>query len=95
MDKDSSLLLLRWITLAGSLLIPSFHGSPSANPVQPPPSTAPTSETLGPTKHPGTPIFTISSLMGKQPLGLATPLADLSINPLVSRFQFPAHFITL
>ncbi|MEQ2231102.1 hypothetical protein ILYODFUR_035988 [Ilyodon furcidens] len=72
--RPPSLLLLRWITPAGSLLIPSFLGSPSTNPVHPPPSTAPTSETLGPTKHPGTPVFTISCLKGKQPLGLSTPL---------------------
>ncbi|MED6257560.1 hypothetical protein ATANTOWER_026817 [Ataeniobius toweri] len=78
MNKDSSLLLLRWITPAGSLLIPSFLGSPSTNPVHPPPSTAPTSETLGPTKHPGTPVFTISCLTGKQPLGLSTPLWRIS-----------------
>ncbi|MEQ2299323.1 hypothetical protein AMECASPLE_014033 [Ameca splendens] len=32
------------------------------NPVHPPPSTAPTSETLGPANHPGTPVFTILSV---------------------------------
>ncbi|MEQ2283729.1 hypothetical protein AMECASPLE_014574 [Ameca splendens] len=67
MNKDSSLLLLRWITPAGSL-IPSFLGSPSVNPAHPPPSTAPTSETPGPTKHPGTPVFTISCLTAGIPV---------------------------
>ncbi|MED6280923.1 hypothetical protein CHARACLAT_016013 [Characodon lateralis] len=66
------------------------------NPVHPPPPTAPTSETLGPANHPGTPVFTILGLTGKQPFGLSTPpVADLPIYPLVSRFQFPAHFLTL
>ncbi|MEQ2305245.1 hypothetical protein AMECASPLE_035796 [Ameca splendens] len=66
------------------------------NPVHPPPSTAPTSETLGPANHPGTPVFTILSLTGKQPFGLSTPLWQIfPIYPLVSQFQFPAHFLTL
>ncbi|MEQ2297520.1 hypothetical protein AMECASPLE_035509 [Ameca splendens] len=73
MNKDSSL-----ITPAGSLLISSLLGSPSMNPVHPPPSTAPTSETLGPANHPGTPVFTILSLTGKQPFGLSTPLWRIS-----------------
>ncbi|MEQ2302818.1 hypothetical protein AMECASPLE_010621 [Ameca splendens] len=80
MNKDSSLLLLHWITPAGSLLIPSFLGSPSMNPVHAPPSTAPTSETLGPTKHPGTPVFTISCLTGKQSLRLSTPIWRISLS---------------
>ncbi|MED6234441.1 hypothetical protein ATANTOWER_030133, partial [Ataeniobius toweri] len=63
---------------AGSLLISSLLGSPSMNPVHPPPSTAPTSETLGPANHPGTPVFTILSLTGKQPFGLSTPLWRIS-----------------
>ncbi|MEQ2250454.1 hypothetical protein ILYODFUR_001042, partial [Ilyodon furcidens] len=48
MNKDSSLLLLHWIKSTSSLLVPSFLGPPSANPVHPPLSTAPTSDTLGP-----------------------------------------------
>ncbi|MED6250282.1 hypothetical protein ATANTOWER_028451 [Ataeniobius toweri] len=48
MNQDSSLLLPHWIKPAGSLLIPSFCGSPSVNPVHPPSSIAPTTETLGP-----------------------------------------------
>ncbi|MEQ2308861.1 hypothetical protein AMECASPLE_032665 [Ameca splendens] len=48
MNQDSSLLFPHWIKPAGSLLIPSFHGYPSVNPVHPPPSIAPTTETLGP-----------------------------------------------
>ncbi|MED6282058.1 hypothetical protein CHARACLAT_028047 [Characodon lateralis] len=67
-------------SLDHSFLIPSFLGSPSTNPVHPPPSTAPTSETLGPTKHPGTPVFTISCLTSKQPLGLSTPLNPVRQN---------------
>ncbi|MED6267635.1 hypothetical protein CHARACLAT_014214 [Characodon lateralis] len=78
MNKDSSLSLLRLIIPAGSLLISSLLGSPSVNPVHPPPSTASTSETLGPANHPGTPVFTILSLTGKQPFGLSTPLWQIS-----------------
>ncbi|MEQ2234461.1 hypothetical protein ILYODFUR_032047 [Ilyodon furcidens] len=48
MNQDSSLLFPHWIKPAGSLLIPSFHGSTSVNPVHPPPPIAPTTETLGP-----------------------------------------------
>ncbi|MEQ2237939.1 hypothetical protein ILYODFUR_028329 [Ilyodon furcidens] len=48
MNQDSSLQLPHWIIPAGSLLIPSFRGSPSVNPVHPPSSIAPTTETLGP-----------------------------------------------
>ncbi|MED6246837.1 hypothetical protein ATANTOWER_024519 [Ataeniobius toweri] len=48
MNQDSSLLFPHWIKPAGSLLIPSFCGSPSENPVHPPPSIAPATETLGP-----------------------------------------------
>ncbi|MEQ2254003.1 hypothetical protein ILYODFUR_038434, partial [Ilyodon furcidens] len=48
MNQDSSLQLPHWIIPAGSLLIPSFRGSPSANPVHSPSSIAPTTETLGP-----------------------------------------------
>ncbi|MEQ2287344.1 hypothetical protein AMECASPLE_011444 [Ameca splendens] len=65
------------------------------NPVHPPPSTAPTSVTPGPTNHPGTLLPTITGLTGKQPLGLPAPPSGGSINPLVSRFQFPAHFTAL
>ncbi|MEQ2230699.1 hypothetical protein ILYODFUR_032109, partial [Ilyodon furcidens] len=48
MNQDSSLLFPHWIKPAGSLLIPSLHGSTSVNPVLPPPPIAPTTETLGP-----------------------------------------------
>ncbi|MEQ2293991.1 hypothetical protein AMECASPLE_039265, partial [Ameca splendens] len=48
MNQDSSLLFPHWIKPAGILLIPSFRGCPSVNPVHPPPSIAPTTETLGP-----------------------------------------------
>ncbi|MED6247159.1 hypothetical protein ATANTOWER_032629, partial [Ataeniobius toweri] len=48
MNQDSSLQLPHWIKPADSLLIPSFRGSPSANPVHPPSSIATTTETLGP-----------------------------------------------
>ncbi|MEQ2293885.1 hypothetical protein AMECASPLE_038045 [Ameca splendens] len=78
MNKDSSLLLFHWITPAGSLLISLLLGSPSINPVHPPPSTAPTSETLGPANHPGTLVFTILSLTVKQSFGLSTPLWRIS-----------------
>ncbi|MED6246757.1 hypothetical protein ATANTOWER_023060 [Ataeniobius toweri] len=71
MNKDSSLSLLRWTTQVGSLLNSSLLGSPFKNPVHLPPSTAPTSETPGPTYHPGTPLSTITCLTGKQPLGLS------------------------
>ncbi|MEQ2289775.1 hypothetical protein AMECASPLE_036705 [Ameca splendens] len=47
MNQDSSLQLPHWIIPAGSL-IPSFRGSPSVNPVHPPSSIAPPTETLGP-----------------------------------------------
>ncbi|MEQ2249476.1 hypothetical protein ILYODFUR_029646 [Ilyodon furcidens] len=50
------------------------------NPVHPPPSTAPTSETPGPTNHPGTPLSTITSLTGKQPLGLSAPPSGGSLH---------------
>ncbi|MED6251426.1 hypothetical protein ATANTOWER_030547, partial [Ataeniobius toweri] len=48
MNQDSSFLLPHWIKPAGSLLITSFRGYPSVNPVHPPSSIAPTTETLGP-----------------------------------------------
>ncbi|MEQ2281377.1 hypothetical protein AMECASPLE_029709 [Ameca splendens] len=91
MNKDSSLSLPHWTTQVSSLLNSSLLGSPFKNPVHPPPSTAPISETPGPTYHPGTPLSTIICLTGKQPFGLSAlhPLADHSINLLVSRFQFP------
>ncbi|MEQ2244185.1 hypothetical protein ILYODFUR_014580 [Ilyodon furcidens] len=66
MDQDSSFLSPHWIKPAGSLLIPSFRGSPSVNPVHPPPSIAPTTETLGPS--------IILARQCKQPPGLSTPL---------------------
>ncbi|MEQ2228771.1 hypothetical protein ILYODFUR_012217 [Ilyodon furcidens] len=93
MNKDSSLSLPRWTTQVGSLLNSSLLGSPFKNPVHPPPSTAPTSETPGPTYHPGTPLSTIICLTGKQPFGLSAlhPLADHSINPLVSQFPRSLH----
>ncbi|MEQ2237663.1 hypothetical protein ILYODFUR_025448 [Ilyodon furcidens] len=91
MNKDSSLSLLHWTTPVGSLLNSSLLGSPFKNPVHPPPSTAPTSENPGPSYHPGTPLSAIICLTGKQLFCLSAPhpLADHSINPLVSRFQFP------
>ncbi|MEQ2226162.1 hypothetical protein ILYODFUR_024719, partial [Ilyodon furcidens] len=84
MNKDTSLSLPRWTTQVGSLLNSSLLGSPFKNPVHPPPSTAPTSKTPGPTYHLGTPLSTIICLMGKQPFGLSTllPLVDHSINPV-------------
>ncbi|MEQ2226338.1 hypothetical protein ILYODFUR_026459 [Ilyodon furcidens] len=77
MNQDSSLLLPHWIKPAGSLLIPSFCGSPSVNPVHPPSSIAPTTETLGPSiilAH----QYSVSSPMGNQPPGLSTPLWRIS-----------------
>ncbi|MED6244744.1 hypothetical protein ATANTOWER_023057 [Ataeniobius toweri] len=50
------------------------------NPVHPPPSTAPTSVTPGPTNHPGTPLPTITGLTGKQPLGLPDPPSGGSLH---------------
>ncbi|MEQ2299104.1 hypothetical protein AMECASPLE_012046 [Ameca splendens] len=95
MNKDSRLLILHWIKSAGSLLVPSFHGPPSANPVHPPSSTAPTSDTLGPINILAL-QYSVSSLTGKQSFGLSTPpLADLPIYPFLSRFQFPALSSTL
>ncbi|MEQ2227595.1 hypothetical protein ILYODFUR_039227 [Ilyodon furcidens] len=57
MIKDSRLSLLHWTTPVGSLLNSSLLGSPFKNPVQPPPSTAPTSENPGPSYHPGRSLF--------------------------------------
>ncbi|MED6289442.1 hypothetical protein CHARACLAT_002824 [Characodon lateralis] len=89
MNQDSSLLLPHWIKPAGSLLIPSFCGSPSVNPVHPPSSIAPTTETLGPS-------IILAHQYSQSPQStswsLHPPLADLSFKSLVSRFQFPAHF---
>ncbi|MEQ2222800.1 hypothetical protein ILYODFUR_030191 [Ilyodon furcidens] len=92
MNQDSSLLLPHWIKPAGSLLIPSFHGSPSVNPVHPPSSIAPTTETLGPSiilahQYSQSPVPRVINLLVSPP-----HLADLSFKSLVSRFQFPAHF---
>ncbi|MEQ2317039.1 hypothetical protein AMECASPLE_038702 [Ameca splendens] len=97
MNKDSSLSLLRWTTQVGSLLNSSLLGSPFKNPVHPPPSTAPTSETPGPTYHPGTPLSTITCLTGKQPLGLSPPPLWWTI-PSTHWYpgsSFPAHFTAL
>ncbi|MEQ2289026.1 hypothetical protein AMECASPLE_029001 [Ameca splendens] len=76
MNQDSSLLLPHWIKPAGSLLIPSFCGSPSVNPVHPPSSVAPTTETLGPSiilAH----QYAVSSPTSNQP-GLSTLLWQIS-----------------
>ncbi|MEQ2295656.1 hypothetical protein AMECASPLE_016736, partial [Ameca splendens] len=67
------------------------------NLVHPPPfSTAPTSVFLDPLIILAHITFILISLTGKQHLGLSTflPLADHSINQLVSRFLFPcpSHF---
>ncbi|MEQ2228187.1 hypothetical protein ILYODFUR_006370 [Ilyodon furcidens] len=86
MNKDSNLLdLTGWQPLVFFALCIPFK-----NPVHPP-SSVPTSENPGPSYHPGTPLSTIIGLTGKQLFGLSAPhpLADHSINPLVSRFQFP------
>ncbi|MEQ2307980.1 hypothetical protein AMECASPLE_023575 [Ameca splendens] len=46
MSKDSNHSLLHWTSPVGSLLNSSLLGLPLKNPVHPPPSTVPTSETL-------------------------------------------------
>ncbi|MED6268844.1 hypothetical protein CHARACLAT_026770 [Characodon lateralis] len=96
MNKDSSLSLPRWTTQVGSLLNSSLLGSPFKNPVHPP-STAPTSETPGPTYHPGTPLSTIICLTGKNN-HLASPLSSLWIIPSTHWYpgsSFPVHYTAL
>ncbi|MED6248113.1 hypothetical protein ATANTOWER_026874 [Ataeniobius toweri] len=83
MNKDSSLLLLHWIKLAGSLLIPLFLGPPPANPVHSPSSTAPSPETPDPLtslafQYSQSPVTRVHSLLVSPP----PSLADLSFIPL-------------
>ncbi|MEQ2234846.1 hypothetical protein ILYODFUR_035592, partial [Ilyodon furcidens] len=73
MNQDSSLLLPHWIKPAGSLLIPSFRGSPSANPVHPPSSIAPTTESLGPSiilahQYSQSPVQRVNNFLVSPPL---------------------------
>ncbi|MED6288280.1 hypothetical protein CHARACLAT_024996 [Characodon lateralis] len=90
MNKDSSLLLLHWIKSAGSLLIPSFLGPPPVNPVHPPSSTAPSSETPDPLtslafQSSPSPVTWVHNLLVFPP-----PSGGSLLHPIASRFQSPA-----
>ncbi|MED6245643.1 hypothetical protein ATANTOWER_006013 [Ataeniobius toweri] len=95
MNKDSSVLLLRWIKPAGSLLVPSFLGPPSANPVHPPSSTAPTSDTLGPInilalQYSQSPVSRVNNpLVSPHPLWRISP--SIHLCPGSSFLHFPEH----
>ncbi|MEQ2308958.1 hypothetical protein AMECASPLE_033605 [Ameca splendens] len=73
MSKDSNHSLLHWTSPVGILLNSSLLGLPLKNPVHPPPSTAPTSENLGPSYHSGTPLSTIIYLTVGFPVPVSLP----------------------
>ncbi|MEQ2285846.1 hypothetical protein AMECASPLE_036150 [Ameca splendens] len=97
MSKDSNHSLLHWTSPVGSLLVPSFLGPPSANPVHPPSSTAPTSDTLGPINILAL-QYSVSSLTGKQSIWSLCSSTLWRIIPSSHWFpgsSFPAHVTTL
>ncbi|MED6284060.1 hypothetical protein CHARACLAT_015386 [Characodon lateralis] len=89
MNKDSSLLLLGLNRLAAS----SFLGPPPANPVHPPSSTAPTSDTLGPInnlalQYSQSPVSQVNNpVVSQHPLWRISP----SIHLCSSFLHFPVH----
>ncbi|MEQ2303179.1 hypothetical protein AMECASPLE_014017 [Ameca splendens] len=94
MSKNFNHSLLHWTSPVGSLLNSSLLGLPLKNPVHPPPSTAPTSETLDcliilAHYYPPSSTSRVNNYLVSL---LLHPLAVHSIIPLVSRFQFPCPF---
>ncbi|MEQ2294199.1 hypothetical protein AMECASPLE_001572 [Ameca splendens] len=92
MNHVSSLLLPHWIKPAGSLLIPSFRGSRSVNPVHPPSSIAPTTETLGPSiilahQYSQSPVPRVINLLVSPPPSGGSLLQIIGIQPNSSEFQ--------